>query len=182
MPSAASAVHGRARSLRTAHWSRKPVPCQSHAGWEVGFDAITTGAIAARAYVGWQTIYRWWPSMGAVVFEAFPDKVNAGLFPEGNREGASSCGSTPDPTGHRRRHRARPPLRPAALPSTHLAGTRRRSGRRHLRRFLAALTGHHRWRRDLRGPSSGRQVSAGADAAPIADRFVGAASGADRGE
>jgi len=42
---------------------------------EVGYGALTIEGVAARAGVGKATVYRWWPSKGALVIEA----MSAGL-------------------------------------------------------------------------------------------------------
>ncbi|WP_328395043.1 TetR/AcrR family transcriptional regulator [Nocardia sp. NBC_00416] len=47
---------------------------------EVPYAKLTIESIAARAGVGKQTIYRWWPSKGAVVFEAM---LESDAGPEG---------------------------------------------------------------------------------------------------
>ncbi|SKC74742.1 TetR/AcrR family transcriptional regulator [Krasilnikoviella flava] len=48
-----------------------------------GYGPVTVEAIAARAGVSKKTIYRWWPSKGAVVLEALNDAANpAADFPD----------------------------------------------------------------------------------------------------
>jgi AcrR family transcriptional regulator len=42
---------------------------------ELGYERTSIEAIAKRAGVGKQTIYRWWPSKGAVVLEALNDSL-----------------------------------------------------------------------------------------------------------
>ncbi len=50
---------------------------------EHGYAALTIEGVAARAGVGKQTIYRWWPSKGAVAIEAFLDEVQTAIeFPD----------------------------------------------------------------------------------------------------
>jgi AcrR family transcriptional regulator len=42
---------------------------------ELGYEQVSIEAIARRAGVGKQTIYRWWPSKGAVLLEALDDRL-----------------------------------------------------------------------------------------------------------
>lgn len=49
---------------------------------EKGFDGVTVEGIAARAGVGKQTIYRWWPSKTDILLEALLEDAEVGFaFP-----------------------------------------------------------------------------------------------------
>ncbi len=54
----------------------------------MGLQALTIEAIAARAGVGKQTIYRWWASKTDVLLDAFVDDALSGIDPQdsGNLE------------------------------------------------------------------------------------------------
>ncbi|MDV3123689.1 TetR/AcrR family transcriptional regulator [Mycobacterium sp. 21AC1] len=50
---------------------------------ELGYDHVSIEAIARRAGCGKQTIYRWWPSKGAVVLEAATQSLDpVVVFPD----------------------------------------------------------------------------------------------------
>lgn len=59
---------------------------------EVGYRRTTIEGIAARAGVGKQTIYRWWPSKAAVLMEAFLDLAGRAAEEAGPRSGDAAQG------------------------------------------------------------------------------------------
>ena len=79
---AASAASAKARptadATRRNEGSRRAILSAAfELAGEIGYDKLTIEAIAARAGVGKQTIYRWWPSKGAVVLEALDDSLSS---------------------------------------------------------------------------------------------------------
>ena len=52
---------------------------------ERGYPAVTIEGIAARAGVGKQTIYRWWPSRAALVLEAYLSSAEVVTTPRAGR-------------------------------------------------------------------------------------------------
>ncbi|GGY21689.1 TetR/AcrR family transcriptional regulator [Streptomyces anulatus] len=59
---------------------------------EVGYRRTTIEGIAARAGVGKQTIYRWWPSKAAVLMEAFLDLAGRAAEEAGPQSGDTAQG------------------------------------------------------------------------------------------
>lgn len=49
---------------------------------EVGYQGLTIESVARRAGVGKSTIYRWWPTKGALVLEATADHLAIGVVPD----------------------------------------------------------------------------------------------------
>src|SRR5712664_3982870 len=49
---------------------------------EVGYTALTIEGVATRAGVGKATVYRWWPSKGALVIEAMNTALTMPSLPD----------------------------------------------------------------------------------------------------
>jgi AcrR family transcriptional regulator len=70
-------------SRRSEHSRRAILEASIALVGEVGYDNVSIEAIARRACVGKQTIYRWWPSKGAVVLEAATQSLDPVIgFPD----------------------------------------------------------------------------------------------------
>jgi len=84
-PSRKSARPGRPRSLATQEAVLK---ASLELTQEIGYSKLTMEGLAAKAGVGKQTIYRWWPSKAAVVLEAFTQDASSTVAVKltGNRQ------------------------------------------------------------------------------------------------
>jgi AcrR family transcriptional regulator len=82
MPGMATEQAGRRRSERS---HRAILEATQELLVERGYPAVSIEGIAARAGVGKQTIYRWWPSKAALVLEAYLAGEDAVAQPQASR-------------------------------------------------------------------------------------------------
>ena len=81
-PSRPLGKRGRRRSVRSHH---AIIAATRELLVERGYPDVTIEAIAARAGVGKQTIYRWWPSRAALVLEAYLSSADVVTPPAAGR-------------------------------------------------------------------------------------------------
>ena len=81
-PAASTSERGRRRSERS---HQAIISATRELLVERGYPAVTIEGIAARAGVGKQTIYRWWPSRAALVLEAYLSSADVVATPKAGR-------------------------------------------------------------------------------------------------
>jgi AcrR family transcriptional regulator len=81
-PESGEPMQRTARRTRNGRSHRAILNSTSQLLAEVGYSALTIEGVAARARVGKATVYRWWPSKGALAIEALHEHASVPPTPD----------------------------------------------------------------------------------------------------